>query len=139
VVHVGCANNPFKGMIANLVGVDPVNSAADQVMTMEQFAYSFKSQKFDVAFCLGSINYGTDADIQRQIATVIDVLKKRDSRIYWRCFAGGTDQAGNPYYPWTFDKHVEFAELFNFSVVEMYPDANNSIYAEWLTNNRSPV
>lgn len=136
VIHVNCGNNPFKGMIADFVGIDPDNPAADHAMTADQYGYTFIAQKSNVAFCLGAINFGNTASIEQQIASVVKLLKRRDSRIYWRSY---TSYAGPEYYPWTFEEHVRLAELFNFNIPEMYYDADNTIYAEWVQNNPNPM
>ena len=48
---------------------------------------SAKDIKFDVAFCLGSINFGNESNILNQIECVINCLNPQ-ARIYWRCNPG---------------------------------------------------
>jgi len=142
VIDVGCGDNPFRDRIANLVGVDPAFDQADYKMTIEQFSAQHYAQKFNVAFCLGSIDFGDVADIERQISTVISLLRERDSRIYWRCNPGQRDH-GNAeceaidFYPWSFEEHIRLAEKFNYQIVELEWDTNNRIYAEWVSKNVS--
>jgi hypothetical protein len=142
VIDVGCGDNPFRDRIANLVGVDPAFDQADYKMTIEQFAAQHYAQKFNVAFCLGSINFGDVYDIERQISMVISLLRERDSRIYWRCNPGQKDH-GNAeceainFYPWSFEEHIRLAEKFNYQIVELEWDTNNRIYAEWVSKNAS--
>ena len=132
VIDVGCGANPFKGKIPNLIGFDPAFDQADVKCTIEEFT---SDEKFDVAFCLGSINFGDVADIERQIAKVITLLKSK-ARIYWRCNPGAQDHGNEeckeiPFYPWTMEEHVRLAELFKFKLVECSWDTRNRIYAEW--------
>ena len=132
VIDVGCGANPFKGKIPNLIGFDPAFDQADVKCTIEEFT---SDEKFDVAFCLGSINFGDVADIERQIAKVITLLKSK-ARIYWRCNPGAQDHGNEEckeisFYPWTMEEHVRLAELFKFKLVECSWDTRNRIYAEW--------
>lgn len=132
VIDVGCGANPFKGKIPNLIGFDPAFDQADVKCTIEEFT---SDEKFDVAFCLGSINFGDVADIERQIAKVLTLLKSK-ARIYWRCNPGAQDHGNEEckeisFYPWTMEEHVRLAELFKFKLVECSWDTRNRIYAEW--------
>jgi hypothetical protein len=132
VLDVGCGFNEFKSRIPNLVGIDPANDKADFKLPIEYFRNDIK---FDVAFCLGSINFGKEINIVNQITHVIACLKPK-SRIYWRCNPGlhdhGNTECNNiDFYPWTIEKHVEFAELFGFKLTVARWDTANRIYAEW--------
>ena len=132
VLDVGCGSNEFKSRIPNLIGIDPANDLADVKTTIE---YYKPPHKFDVAFCLGSINFGEYIQVVSQIACVVKCLKPQ-ARIYWRCNPGLKDH-GNPecekidFFPWTIERHVEFAELFKFRLDRVCWDTNNRIYAEW--------
>lgn len=140
VIDIGCGDHPFKGRIPNLVGIDPAFPEADFQMTLEDFVKEHYVQKFNVAFCLGSINFGSQQDIEHQITLVKRTLRERDSRIYWRCNPGRQDH-GNAdcetidFYPWSFEEHMRLAELFNYKVVALEWDSNNRIYAEWISKN----
>lgn len=133
VIDVGCGRNPFKGQIKNLVGVDPAFDQADVKCTIDDFV---TDQKFDIALCLGSINFGTVADIERQIAKIVSLLKP-EAKIFWRCNPGQTDHpdpACNaiPFYAWSIDEHVRLSEKFGFKLMECSWEQNGRrIYAEW--------
>lgn len=134
VIDVGCGYNEFRGRIPNLVGIGPANAQADYRISVEGFQ---SAEKFDVAFCLGSINFGDEETILNQINHVVRLLKPI-SRIYWRCNPGVADHGNEEcksidFYPWTIEKHVEFADLFKFRLITACWD-NNRIYAEWLKN-----
>jgi len=132
VLDVGCGFNEFKRHIPTLVGIDPANDQADFVTSIEHFR---KDIKFDVAFCLGSINFGSEETILNQIDCVVQCLKP-SARIYWRCNPGLKDH-GNPecetidFFPWTFEKHLEYSKQFGFKCQMIAWDSNDRIYSEW--------
>jgi hypothetical protein len=132
VLDVGCGHNPFKSKIKNLIGIDPAFDESDHKVTIEDFKFP---QKFDVAFCLGSINFGSKDTIIKQISSVVNHLQP-NCRIYWRCNPGLKDH-GNlecediNFFPWSYDLHFEFCDLFGFECTELKYDVNNRIYAAW--------
>ena len=133
VVDVGCGDNYFKRKISNLVGIDPANDRADFKVTIEEFE---TDQKFDVAFCLGSINFGDEKRILTQIEKVISLLKP-NARIYWRCNPGKQDHPTVgckeiEFFPWTFEFHQWHAPRLGFTIKELCWDTQNRIYAEWV-------
>lgn len=136
VLDVGCGVNAFKPLIANLVGIDPAFGQADVMTTIEDFQ---TEQQFDVAFCLGSINFGSEENIKNQIRCVVKLLKPR-ARIYWRCNPGLKDHGNKQcleidFFPWSPQLLNEYAREFGFRVVEVREDFNNRIYCEWSRSN----
>jgi hypothetical protein len=136
VIDVGCGSNPFQGRIANLVGIDPAFDQADIQLSLEDYSKK-NTNKFDVAFCLGSINFGTAEDIEHQIGLVDSLLAGPGSRIYWRCNPGRKDHGNKeceavPFYNWSFAEHIRLADKFNYRLQEVSWDNNNRIYAEWI-------
>ena len=132
VIDIGCGFNEFRGRIPNLIGIDPANAMADYRISVEGFQ---SAERFDVAFCLGSINFGNEETILNQINHVIRLLKPK-SRIYWRCNPGNFDHDNEEckninFYPWTITKHVELAEQFGFRLAVVCWDTDDRIYAEW--------
>ena len=127
VIDIGCGQNIFKKYIPNLIGIDPVYDAADYKTDLQSFV---TDQKFDVAFCLGSIHHGNEEDIEQQISRVVALLKPK-ARIYWRL---------NPYagkfgkFEWTLEYSFKFAKQFNFDLVhhewEMI-HTQRRLYVEW--------
>ena len=135
VLDVGCGHNEFKTRILNLVGVDPAFDEADVKLTIEYFAAdNVNHNKFDVALCLGSINFGNKLTIMRQIACVVNCLKPT-ARIYWRCNPDVADHGNEEcklidFYPWTIEEHEKLSELFGFKLMTACWDGDR-IYAEW--------
>lgn len=134
VIDVGCGFNEFKTHIPYLIGIDPANPAADVLTTVEDFKGNIYA--FDVAFCLGSINFGTEETIINQIRCVVNLLKPV-SRIYWRCNPGLHDHNNEEcnvieFYPWTEQKLINYASLFGYSVKELQIDSKSRLYAEWV-------
>lgn len=132
VLDVGCGKNPFKGLIPNLVGIDPAFDEADVKCTIEEFS---THDLFDVALCLGSINFGNSERIEQQIAKIVKLLKPQ-ATIYWRCNPGQQDHNNEEckaidFYPWSIEEHVRLADMFGFLLVECSWDTKNRIYAEW--------
>lgn len=136
VLDVGCGYNDFKSRILNLVGVDPAFDQADVKLPIEYFAAdNGNHNRFDVALCLGSINFGSETNIVNQISCVVSCLKPT-ARIYWRCNPGVADHGNEEcktidFYPWSIDKHVKLSEQFGFMLAIATWD-NNRIYAEWI-------
>lgn len=135
VIDIGCGSNPFKGLIHNLVGIDPAFPEADYQLSLEDFFSKHSNQQFDVAFCLGSINFGNATDIERQIDMVSNLLTS-DGRIFWRCNPGLQDHRNDDckyisFYPWSFEEHTRLSQQFGFTIVKLEWDIHNRIYAEW--------
>ena len=136
VLDVGCGINAFKQIIPNLIGIDPAFDHADIKTTIEALNID---KKFDVAFCLGSINFGNEEVIKNQIKCVVNYLNPK-SRIFWRCNPGLHDH-GNmqckdiDFFPWSTSYLEQFAKEFGFQIVDLREDLNNRIYCEWARSN----
>jgi len=136
VLDVGCGINPFKSLIANLVGIDPAFGQADYQTTIEDFK---TEMRFDVAFCLGSINFGNEENILNQINCVNNLLNPA-ARIYWRVNPGLQDHGNKEcqtieFFPWSSQLLNDYAEKFGFKVVDLKQDLNNRLYCEWARSN----
>lgn len=136
VLDVGCGHNPFKGKIKNLVAIDPIFPQADINTTIEDFEYD---RLFDVAFCLGSINFGDEKKIRKQIECLLTHMKPK-CRIYWRCNPGRKDHGKPsthtiPFFPWSEEYHNTFAKDYGFEIAETgteIPEPNKlRLYFEW--------
>jgi hypothetical protein len=138
VLDVGCGTNPFKGLIKNLVGIDPARQEADIITTIEDYK---PTELFDIAFCFGSINFGNDITILKQISSVVNCLKEK-STIYWRCNPGLYDHKDElcekiNFYPWTFERLSFYANFFGYTMHNSARDTdgkNIRLYCEWIKN-----
>jgi hypothetical protein len=134
VLDVGCGKNLFKGKIPNLIGIDPAFKEADYNLSLEDFV-KVNTDKYDVAFCLGSINFGDREQIESQIELLIGILNDKN-RIYWRCNPGLYDHENEeckrvPFYPWTIEEHVRLSNKYGYKLIECRWESNNRIYSEW--------
>ena len=135
LLDVGCGLNPFKQLVKNCYGIDPANPAADEMTAIQDFV---APRLYDVATCLGSINFGNEARIAEHIACVVQCLTP-ESRIYWRLNPGRYDH-GNAtckdieFFPWTFTKLRKYAALHGYTQTnEAVEDSEDilRLYAEW--------
>lgn len=135
VLDVGCGGNPFKRLLPNVVGIDPARDEADVKVAIEDFT---TDQRFDVAMCLGSINFGYHADIERAISCFVQFLKPQ-SRVYWRLNPGRRDHACGDcekieFFPWTHEILAEFAGQHGYTQTNPQFESNGRVirlYAEW--------
>lgn len=114
VLDLGCGQNPYKGHINNLIGVDILdNVKSDPLYYQDLFCdiknLPFKDNAADIVIAFGSINFGDDEVIDSQFREAIRVLK-RGGRFYFRC---NPDYDHKLYYNWTMEKVIEKTEKFN--------------------------
>lgn len=132
VLDVGCGSNPFRGHIPLLTGIDITDIGSDIQVDIEDYK---PKEKFDVAFCLGSINFGDWNTIVNQICNLTRNCLKEESRIYWRCNPGNRDHGNDkvqdvPFFNWNINHHVMLTQLSGYKVTEFMPD-NNRMYVKW--------
>lgn len=133
VLDVGCGFNLFKQALGDrLVGIDPYNNAADKRVSIEEFN---SNQKFDVILCLGSINFGDEETILKQIECVKSHCNA-DTRIFWRQNPGLKDHKNEEckdidFFDWSFEKNIRYADMFGFRVEMLVWDNGRRIYSEW--------
>jgi len=132
VLDVGCGTNPFKPYLGDRVyGIDITDVGADEVVAIEDF---YTTNKFDVAFCLGSINFGNQDTINNQLDKIDKCLNS--GRIYWRCNPGRYDHGNDHFnnidvFDWDEGKLYMFADMYGYEVADMQKDGNR-IYSEWI-------
>lgn len=131
VLDVGCGVNPFKRHIPNLIGIDVTDIGSDEQIAIEDY---FTPEKYDVAFALGSLNFGSWDDIINQTRAMSRCMKE-DSRIYWRCNPGHRDHGNEkvkdvPFFNWDINHHLILASLLGWEVTEFMPDKNR-MYVKW--------
>lgn len=72
VIDIGCGYNEFKGKIQNLTGIDPYNHRADVKSTV--LDYQVTDIKYNVAICLGSINFGSSDKIIAELTAAVNLV-----------------------------------------------------------------
>jgi hypothetical protein len=98
VVDVGCGDNLFKGKVANLIGIDLVNPAADLVCDL--IDAPIRPGSIDVVLALGCINFGTQDVIAQQLRHVASWLSPA-GRIVMRAHPGLPTGPGPEFFPWS--------------------------------------
>ena len=129
-IHINCGNNPFKDMVPNFRGVDPVNPLADYVMPIDEYAKVHRTSKFNNAVILNGFDNVQPGQMEYWVQVVASLMVKRDARIFWRTAINNT-------YPWTFEEHMRLAALINYSVLATTMETSTDIYAEWNSNVKS--
>ena len=128
VIDIGCGYNEFKGKIKNLTGIDPYNDRADIcVHTLD-----YKPEvEYDVAICLGSINFGSSDKILGELENVVSMVKP-DGFLYFRVNPG--IQHDKPaakwinFYDWDPVFISNAAQYLNCDVLTLRQDDNDRFY-----------
>ena len=131
---MGCGINPFSRHLDHLVGIDITDIGADIPNTAIEEWDSVGKRLFDVAFCLGSINFGDEEIIDRQIDAITKCLVP-NSRIYWRVNPSNRDHENPkvneiPFFHWSLDWMMHFAKKYKYDITEWMPDRNRW-YCKW--------
>ena len=133
VIDVGCGYNLFKPALGDrLLGIDPANNASDIRVSIEEF---YPEKQYDVAFVLGSLNFGSEETIQYQCELLYKLVKP-GGRVYWRQNPGEDDHEWEgshtvDFYPWSFDKNNQHATNSGFVYNTGLYDTKNRIFAIW--------
>ncbi|MDG6106189.1 hypothetical protein Daura_20310 [Dactylosporangium aurantiacum] len=98
VVDVGCGDNPFKGKIANLIGIDLVNPAADLVCDL--FEAPVLPGSIDVVLALGCVNFGGRDLVERQLRHLGSWLTP-SGRLVMRANPGLPMRPGLEFFAWS--------------------------------------
>ena len=110
VLDVGCGYNRFKGKIKNLIGIDPYNDAADIKVSVEEY----NSAPFEIALCLGSINFG---NVDYQLEKLHTLWRKEAIfRVNPGIPHGWIDYGDIEWYPWTHDKIKSVAKQYGYTI-----------------------
>lgn len=134
ILDIGCGYNLFKEKFGDrLYGIDPANDKADEVVSWEDYK---PHKKFNVYFALGSLNFGTEQEVEHQVSKLSEITTSGD-RVYWRQNPGTGDHPWKGvesvrFYPWSVDKNVEWCDKYSFTLKEILEDSGNRLYAEWI-------
>jgi len=118
VLDLGCGKNPYRGHINNLIGIDIVPGT--HIIECDLAELPFKDETVDICLALGSINFGDEELITKQLSEVYRVLKK-GGVIYFRAMSttlNDFEDPNNIYYDWTEGQVNHFTKLFNFTLSE---------------------
>lgn len=132
ILDVGCGYNLLKPHFPNLYGIDPANTLADEVTSIEDYV---SDRKWDYVLCLGSLNFGDTSTVEPQVAKVVDLCKS-DGYIIWRQNPGVGDHPWEgvevvKFFPWSFEYNYFWAAKYKCSITECKWDTGHRIYSEW--------
>lgn len=126
VLDVGCGFNYYKGKINNLLGIDPYNDEADLKIGIEDLGDHLP---YDVIMALGSINFGYEANIDKQMRYVNKLLRT-DGHLFMRLNPGLDHHWSEGksseiiFYPWTKEKIKQFALAYGYSLLQWEEEYN---------------
>lgn len=134
ILDVGCGSNPLKASFPKLIGIDPASDQAHIKCTIEEYQ---PHRLFDIALCLGSINFGNIDIIENQVGKVVNCLRE-NSKIYWRLNPGRQDHNNEQcreitFFPWTLEILEQFALKYNYIQLGQleHHTTQPRYYAEW--------
>lgn len=147
ILDVGCGDNGWKEHFGEqLLGIDPFNKNADVQLGIEQFAKERPFVSWDIVLVLGSINFGDQETITKQM-TAAAKLVKPGGKLFLRANPGITHV--NEYAKWVdffnwTEEYIRYlAETLEFTVNELtwdHPKSaldipnGNRYYSEWTKN-----
>ena len=128
VIDIGCGYNEFKGKIDNLTGIDPYNNRAD----IKTSVIGYKTDtKYDVAICLGSINFGSTDKIIEELTAVVN-LTSPSGLIYFRVNPGRQHDAPESkwinFYDWDPVFISNIARYLDCRLVTLRQDTGDRFY-----------
>ena len=128
VIDIGCGYNEFKGKIDNLTGIDPYNNRAD----IKTSVIDYKTDtKYDVAICLGSINFGSTDKIIEELTAVVN-LTSPSGLIYFRVNPGRQHDAPESkwinFYDWDPVFISNIARYLDCRLVTLRQDTGDRFY-----------
>lgn len=128
VIDIGCGYNEFKGKIHNLIGIDAYNDKADIKVPLMDFN---PAHKYDVAICLGSINFGSTEKILGELNKVIGMMEQ-GGLLYFRVNPGIQHERAESrwinFYDWDPVFISNVAKTFNCELLTLRQDSNNRFY-----------
>lgn len=130
VLDVGCGNNNFKGLINNLIGIDPFNAKADVNATLFKHYIDNPEQQFDVVLALDSVNCGRRPDIIESF-DLINRITKQGGYQFWRVDTGVPECKEFPmidlldFFEWNEKLIRNLAEYNGFEVKELCEETND--------------
>lgn len=115
VLDLGCGDNQYRMFIKNLIGIDIVNDAAD--IKADIITIPFDNNSADVVLCFGSINFGSEDIIRKQLSEVTRVLRVGGYAIFRGNMKDHND-IKDIYYGWSPEKVIAWTEQINMTLHE---------------------
>lgn len=113
VLDLGCGNNIFKNEINNLLGVDILDNGLQDINAPIE-DLPFEDNSVDVVLAFGSVNFGDEKLIDKQLTEIIRVCKPK-AKIYFRVI----QESKYPWYEWTIEKVLQKTKQHNLFCLEM--------------------
>jgi SAM-dependent methyltransferase len=143
ILDVGCGDNEFKKFWnEKLTGIDPFNNKSDIKVSIEDFN---PGKTFDVVMLLGSVNFGDETTILKQVAKAVKLCKP-GGKLFLRVNPGITHDHDKArwidFFEWNEEIIQKFAKQLNCTVEEIAWDHTeeetirwgNRLYSEWTRN-----
>lgn len=112
VLDLGCGDNRYKPIVKNLIGIDVVDRPKVDVVS-DFTSLDYSNESVDAIIAYGSINFGDDSLITKQLAECSRVLKPKGVI----CFRAFSSQEPF-YYNWTEDACALYTNKFNFKLLK---------------------
>jgi ubiquinone/menaquinone biosynthesis C-methylase UbiE len=113
VLDLGCGDNQYKNFIKNLTGIDIINESAD--INADILNIPFESNSADAVLCFGSINFGTEDLIRKQLLEMKRVLKHEGYAIFRGNMKDHND-IKDIYYGWSAEKINYWTQELNMKL-----------------------
>ena len=128
VIDIGCGYNEFKGKIENLIGIDPYNKRADIISTLLNYR---TTDKYDIAICLGSINFGSSDKIISELKAAVDLVVP-GGLLYFRVNPGiqhtKKEARWINFYDWDPVFISNISKMFNCELIMLRQDLHDRFY-----------
>ncbi len=98
VIDVGCGHNLLSGKIANRIGIDLVNPAAE--LPCDLLDASIQPSSIDVILALGCLDFGAQESIEQHLRRIASWLTAT-GRIVMRADPGLPTGPGLPFFTWS--------------------------------------
>ena len=117
-----------RGKIKNLIGIDPYNDKADIMTHILDYKPNIE---YDVAICLGSINFGSSDKILSELQGVVNIVKS-GGFLYFRVNPGiqhtKKEAKWINFYDWDPVFISNAANYLNCEVLVLRQDDNDRLY-----------
>ena len=131
ILDLGCGYNEFKKYFPHLIGIDLANDHADVVSDF--LDYECEDESVDVMLALGSINFGTQELVEKQIAWMTRKLKKGGTMFIRVNPAQAPDESiQEKFYIWTVEDIYNFSVKYNLKIKDNTLKLEDRIPSEYI-------